>query len=321
MTLDQIKTLTVDDLRLRQITTTDQEFIDSLFRDKDIAYYYIVPKEARQDHRVLVSYWLNDIQNGAGNAWIIVQKGKGLFSRDKNCGFIAFEFRSSVENARLSYALAAPYRGKGIVARSLETVMKALQQCGVKTFEADIDRDNVASERVVERLGFTANKREGLVDPEMLREGEIRIRALWKKRVNEEAVAFAQEGDDRMLLSASFQDLVPQINSTVAAMEQHGQHPALMARYLYLLGRIKFLEGSFDEASEAFGQCNMILMQNGLPDNHETFYWFARIREERKESKDEVLMYFDFALEKYTPSPLYMSRAEIVAEKERFVRK
>ena len=54
---------------------------------------------------------------------------------------------------------------------------------GVKTVEADIDRDNLKSERVVEKMGFTTNKRKALIDPEMMQEGEIRVRALWQKEL------------------------------------------------------------------------------------------------------------------------------------------
>ena len=46
-----------------------------LIKDKkDVRKYYIVPKEAQQDYRKLISYWLHDISNGAGYAWIIYQK-------------------------------------------------------------------------------------------------------------------------------------------------------------------------------------------------------------------------------------------------------
>ncbi len=84
-------------------------------------------------------------------------------------------------------------------------------------------------------------------------------------------------------------------------------------RYFYLLGRIKFLERNFEECQEAFGQCNMIAMNEGLPEIHEAFYWFAKINEEKGE-KGSAKMYYEFALEKHNDSPDYITKGEIEKE-------
>src|SRR5690349_14255585 len=99
------KDIISDNIILKPITEIDRNFINGLFQDDKIKKYFIVPKEARQDYRMLIDYWLNDVKNGAGVCWKIIQKGKGLFSSDKECGFIAFEFRDTLKNARVSYAL------------------------------------------------------------------------------------------------------------------------------------------------------------------------------------------------------------------------
>ena len=109
--------LKTDDLILKKISDTDRQFIETMFSDKDVRKYYIVPKEAQQDYRKLINYWLHDISNGSGYAWIIYQKGSGLFSSDKPCGFISFEFRDSLKNARISYALKPEFRKKGIISK------------------------------------------------------------------------------------------------------------------------------------------------------------------------------------------------------------
>jgi RimJ/RimL family protein N-acetyltransferase len=175
--------LKTDDLILKKISDTDRLFIETMFSDKDVRKYYIVPKEAQQDYRKLINYWLHDISNGAGYAWIIYQKGSGLFSSDKPCGFIAFEFRDSLKNARISYALKPEYRKKGIISKSAEFIISELKSLGVETLEADIDKDNTDSENLIVKLGFTANKRAALVDPDMMRDGDIRLRFLWRKEL------------------------------------------------------------------------------------------------------------------------------------------
>ena len=91
--------------------------------------YYIVPKEAQQDYKKLIGYWLNDIQNEAGFAWTITEEGNGIFQSDKKCGFIAFEFRNSTSNARVSYALLPQFRNKGIIGKCLYQILEILRAC------------------------------------------------------------------------------------------------------------------------------------------------------------------------------------------------
>jgi RimJ/RimL family protein N-acetyltransferase len=184
MNFSKFKELRTDNLILRRIAEADRQFISDMFADSAIRKYYIVPKEARQDYRNLINYWFNDISNEAGCAWIIIEKGKGFFSKDKQCGFFTFEFRDSLQNARISYALRPEFRGKGIVTKTAKIVINMLKELGVVNIEADIDKDNLASEKVVVSLGFTTNKRQALVDPEMMREGEIRFRHLWTKNLS-----------------------------------------------------------------------------------------------------------------------------------------
>jgi ribosomal-protein-alanine N-acetyltransferase len=162
-----------NNLILRPIVDVDRTYINGMFTDPEIKRYYIVPKEAQQDFRKLVDYWSNDLRNGAGNCWIVFQKGSGLFSRDKQVGFITFEFRDTLKNARINYAILPDYRRNGIATKSVQLLIKKLKNEGAERIEADIDRDNLHSEKVVEKLGFTANKSLTLIDPEMMRDGEI----------------------------------------------------------------------------------------------------------------------------------------------------
>ena len=170
-------------LILKPVSEGDRSFINGMFDDLEIKRYYIVPKEVQQDYRKLIDYWQNDVRNGAGNCWIIYQKQSDIFSKVKPVGFVAFEFRDSLKNARISYAILPNFRGNGFASNSVKLLIEKLKVEGVERLEADIDRDNLSSEKVVEELGFTANKRQALVDPEMIRDGEIRMRALWIKEL------------------------------------------------------------------------------------------------------------------------------------------
>ncbi len=300
------------EITLKPISISDRDFIQSLFQDSDISKYYIVPKEAQQDHRKLINYWLSDVNNGAGTCWIIIKTNNGLFSSNKEVGFVAFEFRDNLTNARISYAIHPDFRKKGIATKSVELVIKRLEEQGVLTIEADIDRDNVNSEKVVEKLGFTADKRKALFDPEMLREGEVRIRALWKKvfRTNDTTILGISFNIQKIPLDANIEQIIPIINDVADGINKHGQRPELLTRYFYLLGRVRFLEGNFEESKQAFANCNTVVMNEGLPEMHETFYWFGRINAENGDL-DNAKMYYGFALENFNGDPNYITREEI----------
>lgn len=181
MDFSSLSELKIDNILFKKISSIDSQFIETMFSDKDVKKYYIVPKEAHQDYKKLINYWLNDISKGAGYSWIIYQKGDGLFSSIKPCGFIAFEFRDNLKNARISYALKPENRKKGLGLKSVEFIISKLKSLGVETIEADIDTDNSASENLVVKLGFETNRKSTLVDPEMMRDGDIRLRLLWRK--------------------------------------------------------------------------------------------------------------------------------------------
>ncbi|AEE48317.1 GNAT family N-acetyltransferase [Haliscomenobacter hydrossis] len=297
-------------LILKPISQDDRTFINSMFSDPEIKKFYIVPNEARQDFRRVVDYWLDDNRNRAGTCWIITKKGRNFFSKDKKCGFVAFEFRGNIKNARISYAILPQFRRKGIATSAVNIIINKLKNNGVESIEADIDRDNLSSEKLVEKLEFIANRKNGLIDPDMMRDGEIRIRTLWKKSL----VELNHSKISSVSIDASPQLIVSLINQIVDEINLNGQQPKLMTRYFYLLGRIKFIQKNYDEAQEAFKNCNIIILNEGLPENNETLYWFGRIHYEKGDWSN-AKMYYGFALEKAHNSPEeYMLKQEVEKE-------
>ncbi len=166
------------ELVLKPITLNDSNFIHTLFQDPDISKYYIIPKGAKQDYKKLIDYWILDARKTSGMCWIII-------SNNQACGFIAFEFRDTLNNARISYAIHPHYRKNGIATKAAELVLARLKEEGVSTVEADIDKDNINSEKLIERLGFMTDKHTALIDPEMIKNGDIRIRFLWRKKLED----------------------------------------------------------------------------------------------------------------------------------------
>ena len=73
--------------------------------------------------------------------------------------------------------------------------------------------------------------------------------------------------------------MISQINNIISTIKTKGEQPKLVARYFYLLGRINFIERNYEKAIDAFGKSNMVITKEGLPENHEIFYWYGRMRE------------------------------------------
>jgi ribosomal-protein-alanine N-acetyltransferase len=311
MDVKSLNELKTGNLTLRKINLQDKDFISELFKDEEILKFYIVPEEIDGQHSKLLDYWLDDSATGSGFAWIITEYKNGLFSsRQEKCGFIAFEFRASLTNARISYALEKSKRGKGIISNSIELVLDNLKRLGIETVEADIDKENIASEKLVVKLGFTTDKSKALMDPKLAAQGIFRARHLWTKRLKELSPEAKQVG--RIGIAATKEELVTELNHAIEKIKTNGEHPDLVARYLFLHGRINFLDGKFNEARSAFGQCNMIKM------NHETFYWFSRIDQLESDKSDAGLYYLKTALEYYQDNPSLISKAELLKALEKY---
>ena len=310
MDFTKLGELKKDNLILRKLSDNDRLFISEMFNDASVLKFYIVPKEAGQDYRNLVHYFLNDITQDQGYSWIIIEKGSGLFSKDKACGFIAFEFRDSLENVRINCAIKSEFRRKGIATKSINIVIDTLKSMGITSVEADIYKDNETSEKLIVKLGFATNKRGGIYDPEMTSNDEIRFRHLWRKDLSLKTVNESEIKSGRLGLNASQSELISAFDNITTVIKSSGQHPKLVSKYFYLLGRIKFNEKNYEEANEAFGQCNKIKIFENLPQNHETYYWFARMNELDNKPKD-AKMYYGFALENFSNDPELISREEI----------
>jgi len=54
-----------------------------------------------------------------------------------------------------------------------------------------------------------------------------------------------------------------------------------IAEVTFLIGRLHQIDGKLDEAVKSFGKCNSILIENGLPENYELYYWMGRIEEHK----------------------------------------
>lgn len=116
-----------------------------------------------------------------------------------------------------------------------------------------------------------------------------------------------------MLINALLNQIVPLIQQVTEEIERSDQHPVLMLRYFYLLGRIEFLNGNYEEAQGAFGECNMMVSGGRFSDTHLYFYWIGRIR--KIEGEFDLANYcFQSALFRFNDASVDVTKDDIIKE-------
>jgi ribosomal-protein-alanine N-acetyltransferase len=101
-------------------------------------------------------YWASLFRNQRSIYW-----GIALKDTDKLIGTAGFNNISKIHSkAEISYDLDPEFWGKGIMLKSIKTIVKFIQQAGVVRIQATVINDNIKSINVLERCGFA---KEGLL--------------------------------------------------------------------------------------------------------------------------------------------------------------
>jgi ribosomal-protein-alanine N-acetyltransferase len=100
---------------------------------------------------------------------------------------LLFRFEEASARAELGYALGRAYWGRGLMQEALEALLGcAFASMGLRRLEAEVDVRNLASARLLERIGFA---KEGLLRQRWITKGEARdvgmfglLRSEWLER-------------------------------------------------------------------------------------------------------------------------------------------
>lgn len=143
-------------LTLRMPVLTDAEAIfNSYAQDAEVAKYMIWrPHENVEETRDFVRRSISAWADGSAYPWIITRKEDGLL-----IGMI--ESRIKGFGLNIGYVLARPYWGRGYMPEAACAVIDwALSQDGIFRVWALCDVDNLASARVMEKIGM---EKEGIL--------------------------------------------------------------------------------------------------------------------------------------------------------------
>ncbi len=93
-----------------------------------------------------------DIEANKHIGWVVAEKSKA----SGFVGMIGFHrIKPEHHRAEVGYMIEKEYQGKGYAAEAVRAIIKyAFNEMKIHSIEADIDKDNIASERLLQKLGF-----------------------------------------------------------------------------------------------------------------------------------------------------------------------
>lgn len=137
---------------LRLITHRDVAFFHQLFNDTRITQFNDIPAApTKQQTRALIQDDINLNLSQQGARLVIVLNNSVVGS----CGF--YDYNANTQSAKLGFELSPSHWGKGVMFHALTLLFSQyktwLNQPITQVF-AHIDSRNIASQRLVKKLGF-----------------------------------------------------------------------------------------------------------------------------------------------------------------------
>ncbi|BFH13790.1 GNAT family N-acetyltransferase [Paenibacillus melissococcoides] len=143
---------------LRAMEERDCRDIFDLYSLEDVVRY--TPLEPFQSIQDVIREWNWHQQifaEQSGLRWVIEEKSSAKVIG--TCGFLQYE--KTHRRIELGYDLAPPYWGRGVMTEAAQRILSfGFRDIGVNRIEAKIDPENIASERLLLRLGF---QKEGVM--------------------------------------------------------------------------------------------------------------------------------------------------------------
>jgi ribosomal-protein-alanine N-acetyltransferase len=154
--LETFPVLETQRLVLRELQLEDAEMLFRIYSDEEVMRYYDTPMNRLEQVQRSIAAHRSRFENNEAIRWGISIKG----SKDivGNCGF----YRDSYSQyALLSYVLARPYWGKGLMTEALRAIIAfGFDHYQLHRIEAHVVVSNQASLGVLQKLGF---KKEGFL--------------------------------------------------------------------------------------------------------------------------------------------------------------
>lgn len=139
-------------LFLRKWTNADAEALFEILRDAEVARYISDGKPFSMEKTMEFLVWAENYERENGFCrWKVVEKSSG--ETIGSCGFARPHGTTEIE---LGYLFAQKHWGKGFATEIAEAVMiYGFEKLGFREIIAMTDLENIASQKVLEKIGFT----------------------------------------------------------------------------------------------------------------------------------------------------------------------
>jgi len=143
-------------LVLRPVQPTDKDFILKGLSDPRVTEYYAVHYSTLEDVEEQMQFYKKLVQEETGVWWVLCSKGNN--SPIGACGLSSLEREH--RKAEIGFWLLPEYWGKGYIPEAARAVTDyAFDELDLNRIEAIVEGGNTASEKVLQKLGFTCEGR------------------------------------------------------------------------------------------------------------------------------------------------------------------
>jgi len=162
----ELPTLRGSNVILRWLTADDVDALYEIFSNPEVARYLAIP---RQQSRADTEQFLDSIHEGFRTSslfqWGVERAGRVVGT----CTLAGLDWQN--RRAEIGFVLARDVWGQGLMPDALTAVIDhAFNDLELHRIEADVDPRNIASLRLLEKLGF---RQEGYLRERYLKDGEI----------------------------------------------------------------------------------------------------------------------------------------------------
>lgn len=150
--LDKFPELHTERLDLVEISQSHLTDFYEIFKDERATKYYnILPFHQEEEAQKYIDWFQSRYKEGLGIRWGIKLKGRpGII------GTAGFNNYLKDHRANFGYDLHPDYWNKGYMTEALTVILKfGFETLKINRIEAEVMQGNIASEKVLEKLGFT----------------------------------------------------------------------------------------------------------------------------------------------------------------------
>lgn len=136
----------------------------------------------------------------------------------------------------------------------------------------------------------------------------------------EEKTKYPYNYSKRIATDATKDEIIWSIIEMQAKIDRNKLTPEIDVEISLKYARLKFINRNYDEAESLLAKCVHLTSTNGLPVNHEIYYWKGRVKEAQG-NHDEAEFLFNFALKKHEYNPNLISKKEILEAISKYILK